>query len=218
MSAVPRAGYHGIFAPACVSLNGGGTMPDRLTLLLLGTSLVVAGTAQAQDELFPNTKEHGRAAIEYRDDAIQFVAAYYYSQRNHDSAWLLIEAGVSTEERMTVHRDAIRLITPDGETLALATQSAFGRDIARTRRLVQNAAVSRHDVRSYFNRRPDGEDFRFFRLPGQGTVTDQFVVDRLRAVLGDLFFQAPTGAWEKGTYMLVLEHDGVRAAVPIELE
>ena len=75
MSAVPRAGYHGIFAPACVSLNGGCTMPDRLTLLLLGTSLVVAGTAQAQDELFPNTKEHGRAAIEYRDDTIQFVAA-----------------------------------------------------------------------------------------------------------------------------------------------
>jgi hypothetical protein len=92
-------------------------MSDRLTLLLLGISLVVAGTAQAQaqNELFPNTKEHGRAAIEYRDDAIQLVAAYYYSQRNHDSVWLLIEAGVSTEERMTVDRDAFRLITPDGE-------------------------------------------------------------------------------------------------------
>ena len=107
-------------------------MSRRLTLLLLGISLVVAGTAQAQNDLFPNTKERGRAAVEYRNDAIQFVAAYYYSQRNHDSVWLLIEAGVSTEERMTVHRDAIRLITPDGEELALATQESFGRDIERT--------------------------------------------------------------------------------------
>ena len=193
-------------------------MTGRLTLLLLGISLVVAGTAQAQNELFPNTKEHGRAAIEYRDDAIQLVAAYYYSQRHHDSVWLLIEAGVSTEERITVQRDDFRLITPDGEKLAVSTQASFGRDIRRTRQLVQNASVTRHGVLSYFNRRPDSEDFRFFRLPGQGTVTDQFVVDRFRVVLGDLFFEAPTGAWEAGTYMLVLEHDGVRAAVPIELE
>ena len=55
-------------------------------------------------------------------------------------------------------------------------------------------------------------------LPGRGTVADDFVVDRFRAAFGDLFFEAPTGAWEEGTYMLVLEHEGVRAAVPIELE
>ncbi|MEE8131423.1 MAG: hypothetical protein V3T48_14115 [Vicinamibacterales bacterium] len=193
-------------------------MSRCLTLLLLGISLVVAGTAQAQNDLFPNTKERGRAAIEYRDDAIQFVAAYYYSQRNHDSVWLLIEAGVSTEERMTVHRDAIRLITPDGEALALATQESFGRDIERTRQLIQNAALTRHGIGSYFNRRPQSERFRFFTLPGRGTVADDFVVDRFRAAFGDLFFEAPTGAWEEGTYMLVLEHEGVRAAVPIELE
>ena len=187
-------------------------------MLLLGISLVVTGTAQAQNDLFPNTEERGRAAIEYRDDAIQFVAAYYYSQRNHDSVWLLIEAGVSTEERMTVHRDAIRLITPDGEELALATQESFGRDIERTRQLIQNAALTRHGAGSSFNRRPQSERFRFFTLPERGTVADDFVVDRFRAAFGDLFFEAPTGAWEEGTYMLVLEHEGVRAAVPIELE
>ena len=193
-------------------------MSRRLTLVSLALNLTLAGTAQAQDERFPNTKERGRAAIEYRDDAIQFVAAYYYSQRNHDSVWLLIEAGVSTEERMTVHRDAIRLITPDGEDLALATQESFGRDIERTRQLVQNASMTRHGIESYFNRRPQSESFRFYTLPGRGTVADDFVVDRFRAVFGDLFFEAPAGAWEEGTYMLVLEHEGVRAAVPIELE
>ena len=194
------------------------TMSCRLTLFCLALNLTLAGTAQAQDELFPNTKERGRAAIEYRDDAVQFVAAYYYSQRNHDSVWLLIEAGVTTDERMTVHRDAIRLITPDGEELALATQESFGQDIERIRLLIQNATPSRHGVRSYFNRRPQSESFRFFALPGRGTIADDFVVDRFRAAFGDLFFEAPTGAWEEGTYMLVLEHEGVRAAVPIELE
>ncbi len=193
-------------------------MSRHLTLLSVALALTLAGTAQAQNELFPNTKELGGAAIQYKDDAVHVVAAYYYSQRNHDSVWLLIEAGVSTEERMTVHRDAIRLITPDGEELALATQASFGRDIERTRQLIQNAALTRHGVGSYFNRRPQSERFRFFTLPGRGTVSDDFRVDRFRAVFGDLFFEAPTGAWEEGTYMLVLEHEGVRAAVPIELE
>ena len=106
----------------------------------------------------------------------------------------------------------------DGVSVALATQESFGQDIERIRLLIQNAAPSRHGVRSYFNRRPQSESFRFFALPGRGTIADDFVVDRFRAAFGDLFFEAPTGAWEEGTYMLVLEHEGVRAAVPIELE
>ena len=190
-------------------------MSRRLALTLTLT-FTLTGTAVAQD--FPNTEEKGRAAIEYRDDAIQFVAAYYYSQRNHDSVWLLIEAGMTTEERMTIHRDAIRLITPDGEELAVATQTSFGRDIERIRPLIQNAAMTRHGIGAYFNRRPRRERFRFFTLPGRGTVADDFVVDRDRAAFGDLFFEAPTGAWEEGTYTLVIEHESVRAAVPIELE
>jgi len=94
---------------------------------------------------FPNTDEVGRAAVEYRDDAMQVVAAYYYSQRSHDSLWLLIQAAVATEELITLPREAFQLVTPDGRPVPLATQRQFGRDPGRTRMLLQNATTTRHD-------------------------------------------------------------------------
>ena len=193
-------------------------MSRHLTLLSVAMTLTLAGTAQAQDERFPNTKAQGRAAVEYEDDEIHVVAAYYYSQRNHDSRWLLIEAGVSTEKRMTIHRDSIRLITPDGVEVTLAPQTRFSQDISRIRLLIQNASTTRHGILSYFNRRGQNEDFRFFQLPGGPVVYDDFVVDRFRVAVGDLFFESPTGTWEDGVYTLVIEHVGVRATVPIGLE
>jgi len=193
-------------------------MSRRLTLLSVALGLTLTGTAQAQND-FPNTKVLGRAATQYQDDAIQLVAAYYHSQRNHDSNWLLIEAALTTEDRMTIHRDAVRLITPDGTSLPLAKQERFSQDIQRVRLLVQNARMTRHGLRSYFNRRPQTERIRFFSLPTGQLVSNNFVVDRFRVALGDLFFESPSGGtWENGIYTLVLEHEDVRAAVPIVLE
>ena len=190
----------------------------HLTLLAVALVFTLPSTVQAQNEGFPNTKEQGRAATEYRDDAIQLVAAYYYSQRNHESTWLLIEVALTTEERMTIHRDALRLITPDGTELALATQERFSRDVERVRQLVQNARTSRHGTGAYFNRRNQSEEIRFFSLPGSRLVANDFRVDRFRFALGDLFFESPTGAWQDGIYTLVLEHEETRVAVPIVLE
>ena len=193
-------------------------MSRQRTLLSVVLTLTVAGSAQAQNELFPYTKDWGRAAVQYKDDAIHLVAAYYYSQRNHDSRWLLIEAAVSTEARMTIHRDAIQLITPDGVEITLAAQERFARDIRRVRPLVQNATATRHGVRSYFNRRGWSENFRFFSLPWGPIVYDDFVVDSFRVAWGDLFFESPTGSWGDGIHSLVIQHEGARAAVPIDLE
>jgi hypothetical protein len=36
-------------------------------------------------------------------------------------------------------------------------------------------------------------------------------------LLGDLLFESPTGARERGTYALEIEHDGGMAALPIHL-
>ncbi len=59
------------------------------------------------------------------------------------------------------------------------------------------------------------EDLGIFGLP-QGL--QEFVVDQHRVVWGDLFFESPTGLWDPGTYTLVIQHEDVRAEVPIELE
>ena len=189
----------------------------RFTMVALTVIVVQAAPAWGQDDPSSFTTERGRAAIEFKDDAIQLVAAYYYSQEHHDSRWLLIEVAVSTEERFTVHRDAFRLITPGGVEIQLAPHTRFRSDVERVRLLVQNASTTRHSIGSYF--RPwRQEPFRFFRLPGTGTIQDDFVVDSDRTALGDLFFASPTDAWANGTYTLVVELEGVRVAVPIELD
>ena len=50
-------------------------------------------------------------------------------------------------------------------------------------------------------------------------MTDIFDVDQHRAALGDLYFASPTGAWEDGTYSLVVQGaDAARAILPIDLD
>lgn len=97
-----------------------------------------------EDDDFPNTTERGRAAIEYQDDDIHAVAAYYYSQRSHDSAWLLVEVAVSTTRTLVFDRENIRLVTPEGGEVRLAEQRRFAEDSRRTETLVRNASPSRH--------------------------------------------------------------------------
>lgn len=190
--------------------------PLALLLLLFGCGFLAVGAAQ-EDNYYPHTEERGRAAIEYADDEIHVVAAYYYSQRHHDSRWLLIEAAISAERVMDIQRNDIRLVMPDGREVALASQRRFLQDLGRVRGLLQNASVTRHGVGGYFKGRR-GSELRFFALPFEGTVRDSIVVDPWRIGWGDLFFVSPTGLWEPGTYSLVVQHEELQAVLPIRLE
>jgi len=188
-------------------------------LTLCGDALVLgAQSLGAQEEFSPANRERGRAAVEYKDADAHVVAAYYYSQRNHDSRWLMIEAGVSTTESIAIERSAIALRTPQGRVIPLATQRRVGEDVVRIEQLLQNATVLSHNVASYFVQRDRIESMRLFTLPFGPVVSDSFVVDRHRVAVGPLFFESPTGAWEKGTYALIVRHSKGTAELPIHLE
>jgi hypothetical protein len=189
----------------------------RLTLSAAAVA-VAAQTLAAQEEFSSANKSVGRAAVEYRDADVQIVAAYYYSQRNHESRWLMLEAGISTNEPNTIERSAIALRTPQGREIPLASQRRIGEDIPRIEQLLQNAAVLSHNVASYFVQRDRIEDMRLFTLPFGPVVHDSFVVDRHRVAVGRLFFESPTGAWERGTYALMVRHSKGTAELPIHLE
>jgi hypothetical protein len=174
--------------------------------------------AWAQEEFSSANRQRGRAAVEFRDADIHVVAAYYYSQRNHESRWLLIESGISTTDLTTIHRNAIALRTPQGREIPLATQRRIGENVPRIEQLLQNAGVLSHNVSSYFVQRDRTESMRLFTLPFGGVVSDDFVVDKHRVAVGPLFFEAPTGAWERGTYALIVRHSKGTAELPIHLE
>ena len=194
---------------------------SRLLLAWLCCAAVLAMAmprVSAQQEFTSANRQIGKAAVEYRDKAIHVVAAYYYSQRNHDSRWLLIESALSTTQESVIKREHIMLRTPQGREIPLATQRRIGEDVRRVEQLLQNAKVQTHPVASYFRERDRLEDMKMFRLPFGPVVHDEFIADRDHVAVGPLFFESPTGAWEKGTYALVVRHSTGVAELPIHLE
>ena len=187
-----------------------------VTMLLVVVSTGL--TLQAQPREFAHVKQLGAALVEYNDGLTQVVAAYYYSQRHHDAPWLLIELGASSPRTLMVRRNQVELVTPSGRIVPLAGQRRWGADSARARGLLQQASTSRHQVRTYFRGTRGFEALRFFGRPESGeTVIDAVQGAPEEVLLGDLLFESPTGAWEKGSYALVIKHDGGTASLPITL-
>jgi hypothetical protein len=117
---------------------------------ILGASGPLLAQAQEQARL----RQVGRAIIEHRSRSINAVAAYEYSQTNHDGAWLLVELAVLTRERIAIERDQISLLTPGEQVVPVAAQQQFLADQQVLTQLMQNATVSRRPLSLYFTARP----------------------------------------------------------------
>ena len=189
-----------------------------LSGIALAVLLGLAPTVDAQREFSSANRDRGRAAVEFRDNDIHIVAAYYHSQRNHESRWIVIDTALSTTERATFKREAFSLRTPTGREIPLATQTRVGEDTPTVEALLRHARVQGHDVESYFPQRDHTYPMRLFTFPFRGVVMSEFVVDRNEVASGPLFFESPTGAWEDGTYALVVRHQKGAAEMPIRLE
>ena len=152
--------------------------------------LAVAGPQLlAQQEFSSANKKRGKAVVEYRDKAAHIVAAYYYSQDNHASRWIVIQAALSTSKETTIQRQEIALRTPQGREIPLATQTRIGEDVNKVEQLLQNAKVQAHDVASYFKQQDRLEDMQLFRLPFGPVVHNEFIVDRERNATGPLLLE-----------------------------
>ena len=167
---------------------------------------------------FEHVHTLGRALSEYKHDGLQVVAAYYYSQSNHDFPWLLIEVGALAREATEIDREQIELITPSGRVVRLAAQARWAKDSRRNALLLQQATVSRHQVSSYFPTPYQTQALRFFtRPPNDGLVQQKLHLLPYELGLGDLLFESPTGLWDEGTYALVIRYSGAEAMLPIDL-
>ena len=193
-------------------------LPSACYGVTVALLLTLAPAVSAQREFSSANRERGRAAVEYTNKDIHIVAAYYYSQRNHDSRWITIDVALSTTKRTTFSREAIALRTPAGREIPLATQTRVGEATVTVQTLLRNASVESHDVVSYFSQRQHTYPMRLFTFPFNGVVMSEFIVDRNEVANGPLFFESPTGAWEDGTYALIIRHQDGAAELPIRLE
>jgi hypothetical protein len=187
-----------------------------LVIAVMGSAV---GEALQKEQSFPNTKNYGRATVEYNKGGFHVVANYDYAQRNHKSRWLLVDLAMASSRRFVLDPDMITLVTPDGRVLPVAPQQAILDDSAGIQAVIQNAKIWRRPLESYFSQRSArSEAIKFQVLPGGGITTSEVTVDNDHVTLGGLFFRMPNGIWEAGTYRLAIENEVAKAALPIRLE
>ena len=187
---------------------------SRPMTLTLAVALAATIAVSAQGKV----KQYGRATVEYRSDQVAVVANYDYSQRSHDTAWLLIGFAVQGRKSpIVIQRSDLSLQTPDERTIPVATQQMFLEDSKILTPLFQNASIWSRTLDDYFPSRPAQRTVTFFARPG-AIVQDSVSTHPDEVATGDLLFKAPDGKWPQGTYRLVLNHDKAKADLPINLE
>ena len=194
---------------------------SRIVVLVLTVGVLWGGIRAAAQEqpFFPHTKQRGRATVEYKDGAIQVVASYDYSQRNHALRWVLVDLALwTTSRRLILEREHVTLQTPTGNRMMVADQRRFLEDSSQVAFVRQNATIWRRQLNIYLSPFAPLERLQFLALPGEGLAVDTALLDKDRVTIGEVFFEMPSGEWETGTYALVINHPLAHAVLPITLE
>jgi len=193
---------------------------NRVILAAFGVGILVGAAqlrADKQEFGFPNTKRLGRATVQYRNSQLQVVLNYEYSQRNHDSRWLLVDFAGRSEKRLVLDREHFKLVAQSGEWFPVASQRHFVEAAPQIQSLRQNAAIWRRDLGSYLGALAVRDSLKFFSLPGEGVIITGALLDWDRNTFGELYFEMPRGAWDSGEYALLIEHPQASIKLPISL-
>ena len=174
--------------------------------------------AEQKEFGFPHTTRLGKATVQFRDSQLQVVLNYEYSQRSHNSAWLLVDFGARAEKRLVLDREHFKLVSQAGEWFPVASQRHFLDAAKEIQSLRQNASVWRRDLGSYLGALNQRERLKFFALPGEGVVITGALLDKDRNTLGELYFEMPRGSWDSGDYALLIEHPQASIKLPISLD
>ena len=159
-----------------------------------------------------------RNAVEYKSDRLQVIAAHYYFRGAHDPRWLLIDLGVRvlSGRPVTVARRDISIVRPDGVQIELASQREYRRTRAELLPLHIQLHTRTRSISAHFVIGCRDHSFRFF--VDSGIRQTEVYANRIGpCVRGDLFFASPTGAWESGTYTLVIGGE-TDVRLPIEIQ
>lgn len=170
---------------------------------------------------FPAARFGEPHLVIYDDGVLLASASYRYSQRRHDSPWVVVALGLAASEALTIRREDIALVRPDGAEAPPATESDRRRDPEGVRRLVRERARWPDTLTFAFPRsRVDRGFHRFdFGMDESDRIPDRVLRIGARAgVRGDVFFVAPEGGWPAGVHALVVTVDDGRVVrLPVVL-
>jgi hypothetical protein len=166
-----------------------------------------------------NVKRLGKTVVQWKDDTVQIVVSWRHAQQHLDARWILLDFSffATSGKPVTINREDIELILPDGRSLNLPSQSRVAKGIPDIRRMLQEADVNRDPVSGYFVGPGRQQQLRLFTIPGEGVVFDEVSGDHQILTQGDLFFESRTGHWVKGIYTLQIKNRDLNVKLPIPL-
>lgn len=192
-------------------------------LLLAAAALACAATAPAQpfrltqDDFphvhFPDTRFGEPYLVVYDDGDLLASASYRYSQRHHDLPWLVVTLGLATSETLSIRREDIALVRPNGTAVTPATERERSRDAEGVRRLLNERAGWPETLGFAFPRsRIDRGFYRFdFGVENPDRTPDRVIrIEARGGVRGDVFFVSPDGRWAAAVHALVVTVDEER--------
>lgn len=193
------------------------TRPILRTLSLV-VCFLLSG-ALAADLGSPNVKRLGKTIVQWKDDTAQVVVSWRHAQQHLDKPWILLDFAFMAmgSKNVTIHREDVTLILPDGRSLNLPSQSRLAKGIPDIRRMVQEANVNRDPLSGYFVGPERQQPLRFFTIPGEDIVLDEVTGSHFYLTQGDLYFESTTGTWYKGIYTLQIKNKDVNVKLPIPL-
>ena len=208
------------------------TAPVAGRVLLLAAALACAATAPAQpfrltqDDFphvrFPDARFGEPYLAIYDDGDLLASASYRYSQRHHDSPWLVVTLGLAASEALTIRREDIALVRRDGIAATPATERESRRDPQGVRRLLNERAGWPETLSFAFPRsRIDRGFHRFdFGVENPDGMPDRLLRTEARGgVRGNVFFVSPDGTWAAGVHALVVTVDDARTVrLPVLLQ
>ena len=194
--------------------------------LVLAAALLAAPTLTAERPAPGATvdepheiKRPGRDIVEYTSDRLQVVAVHYYFPQVNDPKWLLLDVAmdVRSGDPIRVARRDFSLEGPDGLRVPLSTLPAFRRAYRQLRPLMLQLHTRERPIAGFFPVPCADHNFRFFVPTGQIRQTEVHASWQGSCVRGDLFFEAPDGAWGGGAYALVIDGD-TAIRLPFEVD
>lgn len=164
-------------------------------------------------------KRPGRDIVEYTSDRLQVVAVQYYFPEGHDPKWLLLDVAIDVRsgDPIRVARRDFSIEGPDGLRVPLSTLPAFRRAYRQLRPMMLQLHTRERPIAGFFAVPCADHSFRFFVPTGEVRLTEVHASWQGSCVRGDLFFEAPDGAWGGGAYTLVIAGD-TDIRLPIEID
>jgi hypothetical protein len=190
------------------SLVGGGASP------VAAQTPQVTAPKPAEPEIF--TLEGEFVRIAYNNEG---YASLGYRMANEEvgKEWVLLSVGITLRKPTkdyTLKRGSLSLQTPDGKTIALATQKEYA--AANVSALNMRAKVVRDSINYFPGDASRACSLRFFSDlggPGPAFAMDDTDLSWDRVCLGRLYFHAPGGI-QVGQHFLNVQFAGSKLQVP----